>query len=92
MFAQCHNFSDDLSHLTKAPYNECHQAPDHMRNTKKSVAALPGMLFGPWSPSSANVMRVHGFQPFFTFIVRILSRILDVCPSLFITFRENTTC
>ena len=57
--------------------------PDNTAPTKSHVS--PGMLFGPWSPSSGNVMRVPGFQPFFTLMVRILSRILDVCPSLFIT-------
>ena len=46
---------------------------------------LPGMLLGPWSPSCGNVMRVPCFQPFFTVMVRILSRILDVKPSSFIT-------
>lgn len=46
---------------------------------------LPGTLFGPWSPSSGNVIFVPGFQPFLTVIVKIFSLILDVWPSSFIT-------
>lgn len=47
---------------------------------------LPGMLFGPWSPSWGNVICVPGFQPFLTVIVRILSLMLEVWPSSFITW------
>ena len=46
---------------------------------------LPGMLFGPWSPSLGNVIFVPALQPGLTLIVKILSRMLDVCPSSFIT-------
>uniref|UniRef100_H2XXA4 Uncharacterized protein n=1 Tax=Ciona intestinalis TaxID=7719 RepID=H2XXA4_CIOIN len=47
-----------------------------------------GTLLGPWSPSCGNVTFVPAFQPGFTWMVRILSRILEVCPSSFITLRE----
>lgn len=50
-----------------------------------SDCILPGTLFGPWSPSSGNVIFVPGFQPFLTVIVKIFSLILDVWPSSFIT-------
>ena len=46
---------------------------------------IPGMLLGPWSPSCAKVMRVPGFQPLLTQNVRMLSLMLDVCLSSFIT-------
>lgn len=46
---------------------------------------LPGILLGPWSPSLGNVIFVPALQPGFTLIVKILSRILDVWPSSFIT-------
>lgn len=38
-----------------------------------------------WSPSFGNVIRVPSFQPGFTVMVKILSLMLDVWPSSFIT-------
>ncbi len=49
----------------------------------------PGILLGPWSPSLGNVTVVPSFQPRFTVIVRIFSRVLVVRPSSFSTWWEG---
>lgn len=46
---------------------------------------LPGILLGPWSPSFGNVIFVPALHPCLTLMVKILSRMFDVCPSSFIT-------
>lgn len=59
--------------------------------TIKTISA--GTLLGPWSPSLGNVMRVPSRQPFLTVMVRILSRMLEVWPSSFITWRcKGSVC
>lgn len=63
----------------------------HIVRLRWWASCSPGMLLGPWSPSFGNVILVPAFHPFFTVMVRILSRILDVCPSSFITFEESHT-
>ena len=47
-----------------------------------------GIVFGPWSPSSLNVIRVPSFHPLLTRIDNILSRTELVWPSSFITCRD----
>ena len=57
---------------------------------KRLTLHVPGILFGPWSPSFGKVILVPDLHPGLTFMVSILSLILEVCPSSFITCKIKT--